>query len=151
MLFLVGHGLVVGRDAFLPDDNPNSAIGLTKLGEILKDFQVPKWRGHSARVYRNAQLFDECCRGCVRTKGQGEIHACFSRDFLCRLLALSPVADEDLPRHRERGRVDVDELVKSLHTLTIQYSVDFMHAGYSSDICLCSLDEKRVDALTDPI
>src|SRR5687768_6140590 len=38
MLFLVGHGLVVGRDAFLPDDNPDSAIGLKTLGGILKTF-----------------------------------------------------------------------------------------------------------------
>ena len=38
MLFLLGHGLVVGRDAFLPDDNPESAIGLKTLGSILRTF-----------------------------------------------------------------------------------------------------------------
>src|ERR1044072_4588257 len=38
ILFLVGHGLVVGNDAFLPDDNPVSAITLKKLGKILNDF-----------------------------------------------------------------------------------------------------------------
>jgi hypothetical protein len=40
MLFLVGHGMIVGNDAFLPDDNPDTAITLQKLGEILGDFTM---------------------------------------------------------------------------------------------------------------
>ena len=38
MLFLVGHGMIVGRDAFLPDENPNSGISLVNLGQILWNF-----------------------------------------------------------------------------------------------------------------
>ena len=37
MLFLLGHGMVVGNDAFLPDDFPQSGIKLKQLGEILSD------------------------------------------------------------------------------------------------------------------
>src|ERR1044072_7798521 len=38
MLFRVGHGMIVGRDAFLPDDNPDSGISLEELGSILRNF-----------------------------------------------------------------------------------------------------------------
>src|SRR5215217_297844 len=38
MLFLVGHGMIVGRDAFLPDENPNSGVSLVELGRILRNF-----------------------------------------------------------------------------------------------------------------
>src|ERR1041385_6588866 len=38
MLFLAGHGLIVGRDGFLPDEHPDSAIGLVELGRILRNF-----------------------------------------------------------------------------------------------------------------
>jgi Clostripain family len=38
ILVLVGHGLVVGNDAFLPDSNPVSAITLEELQRILDGF-----------------------------------------------------------------------------------------------------------------
>jgi hypothetical protein len=38
MLFLLGHGLIVGNDAFLPDERPVSAITLSHLEEILRGF-----------------------------------------------------------------------------------------------------------------
>lgn len=38
ILILMGHGLVVGNDAFLPDDNPVSAITLEELQYILEGF-----------------------------------------------------------------------------------------------------------------
>ena len=38
MLFLMGHGVIVGNDEFLPDTDDNSSITLASLGVILKDF-----------------------------------------------------------------------------------------------------------------
>lgn len=38
ILVLMGHGLVVGNDTFLPDDNPVSAITLEELQRILERF-----------------------------------------------------------------------------------------------------------------
>jgi len=45
----------------------------------------------------------------------------------------------------------VADLVKCLHELCLHNSADFIFAGYSSDLCLCSLDRKRVEALSGPI
>lgn len=39
MLILVGHGLMVGRDMFLPDDDPVSSISLKRLQEIMTRFK----------------------------------------------------------------------------------------------------------------
>src|SRR6478609_968987 len=38
MLFLMGHGVIVGNDEFLPDTDDGSSITLVDLGEILKEF-----------------------------------------------------------------------------------------------------------------
>ena len=38
MLFLMGHGVIVGNDEFLPDTDDGSSITLADLGEILKKF-----------------------------------------------------------------------------------------------------------------
>lgn len=38
MLFLVGHGMIVGRDMFLPDEDPISAITLKELQTIMNEF-----------------------------------------------------------------------------------------------------------------
>jgi hypothetical protein len=38
MLFLVGHGLIVGNDAFLPDEHPVSAISLEQLDKTVRGF-----------------------------------------------------------------------------------------------------------------
>src|SRR6185295_2534201 len=42
ILFLIGHGMIVGNDAFLPDDNPKTGISLVQLGEILSEFNKSK-------------------------------------------------------------------------------------------------------------
>jgi Clostripain family len=38
ILFLLGHGMVVGNDSFLPDDDPPSGIKLLQLDQILRRF-----------------------------------------------------------------------------------------------------------------
>jgi hypothetical protein len=44
MLFLMGHGVIVGNDTFLPDPDDNSAITMSDLGWILRTF-ADKVRG----------------------------------------------------------------------------------------------------------
>lgn len=150
MLFLVGHGLVVGRDAFLPDDNPSSAIGLKKLGTTLEVFKPNNGEGttlefigmHSCSMSAVEVAYElkGTARYMLASEGLSFVGSWPYRQLLTKIY-----------RDITNEAVNVDELAKSLHTITIQYSVDFMHAGYSSDICLCSLDDKRIDALTGPI
>ena len=148
MLFLVGHGLVVGRDAFLPDDNPDSAIGLTRLGEILNEFKEQVgdtlefigMHSCSMSAVEVAYELKDTAKYMLASQGLSFVGAWPYRHLLTKIY--HDVAS---------GPVNVSDLVKSLHLLCIKYSVDFMHAGYSSDLCLCSLKGDRVDALTNPI
>jgi hypothetical protein len=149
MLFLVGHGLVVGRDAFLPDDNPDSAIGLKKLGGILADFNTKAGNDklefigmHSCSMSAIEVAYELKGKAKYMLASQG---LSFVGSWPYRQM-LTKIYDDI-----GKGDVKVGELAKSLHRLCIKYSVDFMHAGYSSDMCLCSLEEGRIDKLTNPI
>ena len=150
MLFLVGHGMVVGRDAFLPDDNPDSAIGLETLGLILNRFKTKIGKGkleligmHSCSMsaIEVAYELQDTARYMLASEGLSFVGSWPYRQLLTKIY--NEIA---LP-----GEPDIDALVRHLHTLCIHYSVDFMHAGYSSDMTLTSLEEPRVKALTKPI
>jgi Clostripain family len=150
MLFLVGHGLVVGRDAFLPDDNPESAIGLKTLGEILNRFKTKTGEDrlkligmHSCSMSAVEVAYELKGTASYMLASQG---LSFVGSWPYRQL-LMKIYNEA----KQSGDMNVHELVKRLHALCIHYSVDFMHAGYSSDMSLFSLDAKRIRALTDPI
>jgi hypothetical protein len=154
MLFLVGHGLVVGRDAFLPDDNPQSGISLVNLGKILRDF--------SGEIRKNGEELEligmhSCAMSAVEvayqlkgfasymmaSEGLSFVGAWPYRQMLQKIFcAIEKVSGE---------KTEVLDLMKSLHELCVHNSADFIFAGYSSDLCLISLDPKRVEALRGPI
>lgn len=150
ILFLVGHGLVVGRDAFLPDDNPDSAVGLTTLGRILQDFndqigdagklELIGMHSCSMSAVEVAYELKNKARYMLGSQGISFVGSWPYRQLLTTIY-----------NDAGKGNVNVDELARSLHELTIHHSVDFMHAGYSSDICLCSLDAERIEALDEPV
>ena len=149
MLFLLGHGLVVGRDAFLPDDNPDSAIGLKTLGKMLNEFkkkigsdefELIGMHSCSMSAVEVAYELKGTAKYMLASQGLSFVGSWPYRQVLTKIY--HEIAAE---------AVDVDNLVKSLQRLCIKYSVDFMHAGYSSDMCLCSLDPARIKTLSTPI
>lgn len=152
MLFLLGHGLVVGRDAFLPDDNPESAIGLRTLGGILQTFsgeirnegEVLELVGmHSCSMSSVEVAYELKGTASYMLASQG-ISFVGSWPYRQMLVQIYSAVEQS-------GDVNVSELMKSLHSLCIQYSADFMYAGYSADVTLCSLLPERVERLTEPI
>jgi hypothetical protein len=152
MLFLLGHGLVVGRDAFLPDDNPESAIGLKTLGEILTKFSTDiRSQGvleliamHSCSMSGVEIAYE--LRGTANymlaSQGISFVGSWPYRQLLTKIFKAVQTSGD---------QVDVLELMKSLQSLCIQYSADFMYAGYSADNCLCSLNGEQIQRLTEPI
>ena len=148
MLFLLGHGLVVGRDAFLPDDNPDSAIGLKTLGgilwgfssEIKKQNEVLELIGMHSCSMSSIEVAYELKGNANYMLGSQGISFVGSWPYRQLLTKIYSAVDGDIP-----------ELVKSLHSLCIQYSADFMYAGYSADMCLCSLNTGHIERLTEPI
>ena len=154
MLFLIGHGLVVGRDAFLPDDNPNSGISLVELGTILGTFQKTiRAKGgvleliglHSCSMsaVEVAYQLKGKAKYMMASEGLSFVGAWPYRQMLQKIFCAIDYA--------RQAKVDLANLVKGLHELCVHNSADFIFAGYSSDLCLCSLDPQRVEALTAPI
>lgn len=159
MLFLVGHGLVVGRDAFLPDENPDSAIGLIEFGETIKRFsdQIKKHDGvldliamHSCSMSAIEVAYQLKDTASYMLSSQG-ISFVASWPYRQMLIEIFTAIEAERAVNTTDGRTVNVDLLKRLHTLCIQNSADFIYAGYSADISLCSLGSQQVKKLDEPI
>jgi len=155
MLFLVGHGLVVGRDAFLPDDNPGTGISLVDLDNILRNFcreikkedevlQLVGMHSCSMSAVEVAYQLKGTARYMMASEGLSFVGAWPYRQMLQKIFST-------IDKPHKPDDEWVAELMKSLHELCLHNSADFIFAGYSSDLCLCSLERDRVKALSRPI
>lgn len=153
MVFLVGHGMIVGNDAFLPDDQPNSAIGLTDLGETLRAFskmvtgKVELIGLHSCSMSA-LEVFYElkgAARYMMATEGISFVSSWPYRQVLKKLLGTVDNANG--------SGVHVDTLIQSIQNLSLHNSTDFMFSGLSADLALCRLDadKKTMTELNDSI
>ncbi len=139
MLFLVGHGMIVGNDAFLPDDEPDSAIKLTDLGKTLRLFSqgVQMVNGtleliglHSCSMSA-LEVFYELkgtARYMMGTEGISFVSSWPYRQVMKKLL--------NTVDNGKGKNVNVDDLVRSIQSLALHNSTDFMFSGLSADLCL---------------
>lgn len=153
MVFLVGHGVVVGNDAFLPDHQPETAISLHDLGRILHNFaDGVDMRGgaveliglHSCSMSAIEVAYE--LRGSAKymmaTEGVSFVGSWPYRQLLKKILK---TIDED------GAAIDVDKLIFSVQRLSLHNSTDFMFSGISADLCLSRLNKEDVETMTDPI
>ena len=156
MIFLIGHGVVVGNDFFLPDRHPETAITLQQLGEVLTEFkngakifdgEVELIGLHSCSMsaIEVAYQLKGAAKYLLATEGLSYVTSWPYRQLLKKILNTIDLSDE------KGTKVDVDDLVKSLQQLGLHNTKDFMFSGLSADLCLCSLDPKKIDDLTVPI
>ncbi|HKO41731.1 MAG TPA: clostripain-related cysteine peptidase [Pyrinomonadaceae bacterium] len=175
MLFLVGHGVIVGNDAFLPDPDDQSAITLTDLGWILTNFGK-KVRAendefhlvgfHSCSMSSVELLYEleGSARYMIGTQGPAFPGSWPYRQLLKKiLLAIDQSVDArngNGARRRVQGRnggptQQPDELLKSIlrgmQDLSYYNTEDFGLAGFSSDIALCSLESEKIANLRNAI
>ena len=154
MLFLVGHGMIVGRDAFLPDDNPNSGISLVELGMILRNFkeeirekeevlELVGMHSCSMSAVEVAYQLKGTANYMMASEGLSFVGAWPYRQMLQKIFCGINKGSV--------GKDKVHDLMKSLHEVCLHNGADFIFAGYSSDLCLISLKPERVEALTLPI
>lgn len=155
MLFLVGHGMIVGRDAFLPDDNPDSGISLVELGRLLRTFsdEIREKEGtlelvgmHSCSMsaIEVAYQLKGAANYMIASEGLSFVGAWPYRQLLQKIFCTIDYATKKRP-------VNIANLVKTVHQLCLHNGADFIFAGYSSDLCLISLKQERVEALNGPI
>jgi hypothetical protein len=155
MLFLVGHGMIVGRDAFLPDENPDSGISLVELGSILRNFcddirednkgtlELVGMHSCSMSAVEVAYQLKGTAEYMMASEGLSFVGAWPYRQMLQKIFC-------DIEYANGKG-VHVGNLMKTLHELCLHNGADFIFAGYSSDLCLIRLERKKVEALNEPI
>jgi hypothetical protein len=155
ILFLVGHGMVVGNDAFLPDEHPASAISLTELDGIVRRFSdcVKNEDGelellalHSCSMSAVEVAFQlkGVANYMMATEGLSFVGSWPYRQLLKKTFNAIETAEK-------RGGVNVPALMNDLYFLSLFNATDFLSAGYSSDLALCRMGAKEVGALTEPI
>ena len=157
MLFMIGHGMVVGRDSFLPDDNPISAIGLKDLGNILQTFSdaITKDNGHLELIGMHScsmsgveVAYELQGRANYMLASQG---ISFVGAWPYRQLLITIYKKIEAQPDFGNTASEVLQLLEQMHDLCIQHSADFMVGGYSADLCLCTLNSTHVGNLSEPI
>ena len=158
MLFLMGHGVVVGSDAFLPDPEDNSAITLSDLGWVLKDFGKKVGRdgskfqlvGFHSCSMSSVELIHELAGSAqymMGTQGSALPGSWPYRQILKKFF---------LTLERARNRqwstdTAFEKILRSLQDLSFYNSEDYWMAGYSADLSICSLDPTKVNLLKGAI
>ena len=161
MLFLMGHGVIVGNDAFLPDPDDNSAITLCDLGWILRTFSE-KIRAagdefhlvgfHSCSM-SSAELLYELAGTAhymIGTQGAAFPGSWPYRQILKKIFIAIDETKTAGVRSMKPEKL-VAKILDGLQNLSFYNGEDFWLAGFSSDISLCSLDTGHVDRLHQPI
>src|SRR5258705_7818406 len=156
LIFCVGHGVIVGNDFFLPDNQSDSAITLQQLGDVLSDFrtgarlfggEVELIGLHSCSMSAIEVTYQikGAAKYLMATEGVSFVASWPYRQLLKKILNTIDAAKED------GVAVDVDKLVNSVQRLSLHNSTDFIFSGLSADLCLSSLDPAKIDDLTAPI
>jgi len=149
MLFLVGHGMIVGNDAFLPDQEPVSAIQLGELGEILRGFvdasggtlELLAMHSCSMSAIEVAYQLRGTASYMIASEGLSFVGSWPYRQLMMRTFT----AIED---GEAKSSADAGNLIEKLYGLSFYNARDFWLSGYSLDLALCSLDRKKFDGLT---
>lgn len=169
LLFLVGHGVIVGNDAFLPDENPDTAITLIELEGILRCFarRVGEDGGsfdllalHSCSMsgVEVAYQIKGTAKYMMASEGISYVGSWPYRHLLIKLFnSVEGTKQEARRRAQEKGEdpdraeaaasPDVPSLVEKLYFLTMFNAVDYMLSGYSLELSLCDLSEEKMAAL----
>lgn len=152
ILFLVGHGMIVANDAFLPDETPKSAITLKALGEALhgfsdsmeaekEAFELLALHSCSMSAVEVAYELKGTAKYMMASEGISFVGSFPYRQLLKKIFKTIETDQEDAKP------VDVETLLQKLYFLALYNSTDFMLNGYSSELSLCSLDPAKLKDL----
>ncbi|HYY56011.1 MAG TPA: clostripain-related cysteine peptidase [Pyrinomonadaceae bacterium] len=160
MLFILGHGVVVGNDIFLFDENPAmQSLSLQDLGILLNDFKKNLKKGaefelvsfHSCSVssFEVAyELQDDKLQGTANymlaSQGPAFVGSWPYRQILMRIFNNVKYQRElEKEGKTEKVKENVKELLRDIFSLCYYNSLDFLLAGYSFDLCLSNLNKVR--------
>jgi hypothetical protein len=150
MLFILGHGLVVGNDMFLFDEHAaQKSLSLRDLGEVLggfkrkvskdgRQFELVSFHSCSMSALEVAYELKETANYMLASQGPAFVGSWPYRQILMRVL-------QDVVRKEK----DLKETLRKIFAYCLYNSRDFQLAGYSFDLTLCDLN--KVTDIKDPL
>jgi Clostripain family len=151
-LILLGHGMIVANDAFLPDEFPVSSITLRQFANTVNGFggKLELLALHSCSMSAVEVAYE--LRGkanyLMASEGLSFVGSWPYRQLMMRVFNF---IDQSRKENAKAENFTPPELIESLYKLSFHNAKDFMLSGYSLDLALCSLDPERYQPLTTAI
>jgi hypothetical protein len=142
VLFILGHGLIVGNDIFLFDEHAagEHSLSLHNLGKVLRGFkkqlgnrkqlELVSFHSCSMSALEVAYELQGTANYMLASQGPAFVGSWPYRQILMRVFG-------DLLVQKK----NVKETLKAIVGDCIENSYDFQLAGYSFDLCLCDLNK----------
>jgi hypothetical protein len=169
MLFILGHGVVVGNDLFLYDEHADQqSLSLTGLRTVLENFKldIQSHSGsfemvsfHSCSVSSLEVTFElkDTAKYMLASQGATFIGSWPYREILLRIF-------KDLKTNRNQlNNGEIKTMLTRIFSYCLHNSTDFLLAGYPFDLCLTDLSKMEavkpqlsnltkalIDGLQDP-
>jgi len=164
-LLLVGHGMIVANDAFLPDEFPESSITLKGLGKTMDGFggnlDMLGLHSCSMSAIEVAYELKGKAKYMIASEGQAYIQGWPYRKLLQKLFEFLNEANAHNGHNGHNGQngnakpqaqpLDVRPLLEGLYSLASSNGLDFTLSGYSQDLALINLDPSNFSQLTAAI
>jgi Clostripain family len=149
MLFIIGHGVVVGNDVFLFDSHADEhSITLAKMGDALSkfkekigkesSFELVSFNSCSVSSLEVAYELKGLANYMLASQGPTFVGSWPYREILIRIF-----------REVEENRGNTRELINDIYQYCLHNSSDYLLAGYSFQLTLCDLS--RVSDLNKPM
>lgn len=147
MLFILGHGVVVGNDMFLFDEHADDhSLSLSGLRRVLENFtlDIKSHYGafemvsfHSCSVSSLEVAFElrKTAKYMLASQGATFVGSWPYREILLRIF-------KDLKRLKNKlNNSQIREMFIRIYSYCLHNSTDFLLAGYPFDLCLCDLSK----------
>jgi hypothetical protein len=168
MLFILGHGVVVGNDIFLFDENADEqSLSLKDLGKLLSDFtteinkegsELELVSFHSCSVSSLEVAYElqsesgtkASANYMLASQGPAFVGSWPYRQILMNIFNnVGELMGYERRNEDEKARDNIRELARDIFSYCYFNSTDFLAAGYSFDLCLCDLN--NVTGLSEPL
>lgn len=164
-LVLVGHGMIVANDAFLPDEFPMSSISLKGLGESIAGFggklELLGLHSCSMSAIEVAYELKGKAKYMIASEGPAYVQGWPYRKLLQKLFAFLDEPNGHNGHNSHNGQngtvmpqskpIDFRPLMEGLYLLASSNGLDFTLSGYSQDLALINLDPNNFPPLTEAI
>lgn len=146
MLFMLGHGVVVGNDIFMLDQHATEqSLTLTEMGDILAEFKhtielegsnfdLVSFHSCSVSSMEVAYELQGTANYMLASQGPAFVGSWPYRQILVRIF--NSLADKSTP-------VNIRELMFEIYHSCMLNSADYLLAGYSFQLTLCDLEKIR--------